>query len=279
MKKLAILLTIFAVIAGCAKGFVKRKVVFTTLFAPGDTISYSIDINRQINVHEKDSVKSYKMKYNLLVTEKVEEVTSNFITITLLIRNASGSVTRNNEPFATQVFNNLKGQVITIRLTHDGSIAYLKGTEKIPTLLGTDAEKLSDDEVFSFLYDYIHPGELKPGSIYRKDIKSGRKVFRYEGIDRSRHEGDMALITFKSSFKSENAGYRGTYPYTQITKGTGTGTIYHLLRDGKLFAGDEKFTIKDTYTFQRFPDLNREVMVYTEVHVKRAYETGGETNE
>ena len=265
MRRFLFIAIFLSAIMGCAKGFVKKHVIFTTMFVPGDTTVYSLDINKQINIHEKDSIKSFKMAYNLEVVEKVDEVTSSFVTITLLIRKADGTVMRNQKPFATNVFDSLVGHVITVRLTPDGSIAYLKGTEKIPTLLGTDAEKLSDIEVFSFLYDYIHPGELKPGSIYKKDIKAGSKVFRYEGIDRSHHEGEMALITFKSSFKYEDAGYKGTYPYKQITKGSGTGTIYHLLRDGRLFRGEENFTIKDNYIFPRFQHLNKEVMVYTEL--------------
>lgn len=278
-RLLPILLPLSMIVGGCAKGFVKKKVIFATLFVPGDTTLYSIDITRHINIHEKDSIKSYKMYYTLEVVERVEEVTSNFITLSLTIRKAAGNVTRNNSPFATHVFEKLKGHTITVRLTPDGSIAYLKGTEEIPSLLGTDAEKFSDAEVISFIYDYIHPGELKAGSIYKKDTKLGEKVFRYEGIDRTMREGDMALITFKSSYKNDDAGYMGTYPYLLKTRGGGSGTIYHLLKDGRLFKGEEKFTIKDTYTFPRFENLNKEVTVYTELRVKRSHKTGGELNE
>ncbi len=264
---------------GCARNFVKKPFTFTTMFVPGDTTFYNIDIQKQINSHEGDSIKSFKMNYSLLVREKVEEVSSDFITLILKIDKASGNVTRNNEPFATDVFKSLKGHTIIMRITSDGSIAYIKGTEKFPTLLGTGAERLSDIEVFSFLYDYINPGEIKPGKIYKKDIKAGRKVFRYEGIDKTRYAGNVALITFKSSFENEDAGYMGTYPYKELVKGSGTGTIYHLLKDGRLLEGTEKFTLKDDYTFIKFPNMNKEVMVYTELRVRRAQETGGKEHE
>ena len=278
MKKF-ILVSVIFIVSACAKSFVKKPVTFTALFAPGENTYYNMLINRTITIHEGDSIKNYIMKYTLKVKESVAEVSSEFITLNLKILKASGDVTHNGEPFATGVFDNLKNHIITVRLTPDGTIADIRGTEKIPTLLGTGAETMSDVEVFSFLYDYIKPGKLEPMQIYRKENRIGSKVYRYEGIDKTKGMGDAAYITFTGTFNVEDAGYKGTYPYKRITKGSSSGTIYHLLKDGRLLEGWEKFRIKDNYIFPRYNHLNREVMVYTELSVSRDQETGGKKHE
>ncbi len=278
MKKLSFVISIL-LLSGCSKTFIKKPLTFTTLFVPGETTYYKMHIERTITIHEGDSIRNYIMKYNLKLKETVSEVSSQFITLNLNILSASGGVTHNGEDFATGVFDNLKGHTITVRLTPDGSIADIRGTEKIPTLQGTGAEILSDMEIFSFLYDYLKPGALKPAEIYRKETRTGSKVYRYEGIDKTKSMGDAAYITFTGNFDTEDAGYRGTYPYKRITKGSASGAIYHLLKDGRLVEGWEKFKIKDNYIFPGYRKLNKEVIVYTELRVSRAQKTGGERNE
>ncbi len=278
MKKL-VFAGIILILTGCAKTFVKTPVTFATLFAPGETTCYNMHIKRTITIHEGDSIRNYIMEYSLKTEESIAEVSSEFITLNLKILKASGDVTHNGEAFATGVFDDLKGHIITIRLTPDGTIADIRGTEQIPTLLGTGAETISDLEVFLFLYNYLKPGMLKPMQIYRKESRTGSKVYRYEGIDKTKSPGDAAYITFRGNFDVEDAGYKGTYAYKRVTKGSSEGAIYHLLRDGRLLEGREKFRLKDNYIFPGYNNLNREVIVYTELTVSRAQETGGEKHE
>lgn len=278
MKKFAIsagLVMLFS----CTKAFVKKPATFVMTYIPGETNFYKMSIERTIAIHEGDSLRNYIMKYNLKVRERVSEVSPDFITLNLDIEEASGRVTHNGEDFATHMFKELRGHTITIRLTPDGTIADIRGTEKIPTLQATGAEMISDMEVFSFLYDYVNPGNLKPSDIYKKETKISKKVFRYEGIDKTKAKGGVAYITFTGSFDVEDAGYFGTYPYKRITKGSTEGNIYHLLKDGRLLEGWERFNIKDNYIFPNYSRLNKEVKVYTEVRVNRIQETGGIKNE
>ena len=274
MKKFSFLIAIFF-LSGCAKTFVKKPATFSLRFTPGQTADYTMKIERTITIKEGDSIRNYIMKYNLGLSETVSEVSSEFITLNLNITRASGAVTHNGKPFATEVFDRLKGHTITIRLTPGGDVVDIRGIEKLPTLQGSNAEFVADYEVFSLLYDYQNPGTFKPLDIYKKETKIGSKVYRYEGIDRSKSAKGSAYITFKGSFDVKDAGYIGTYAYKSFTKGSTSGYIYHLLDDGRPLEASEKFRLKDNYIFPGFSKLNKEIEVYTDVKVSQNINIGG----
>ncbi len=257
--------------AGCGpKAFVKENVHIKTLFSPNEVTEYILNIDKKITIYKGDTVDNYGMRYQIKIGEMVNDVSNDFITLELAIENAEGSVLKNNQTIMNDIMEKLKGHSIFVKLTYGGDVVDIEGTDLIPTLTNTKAEQIGDREIFAFLYDYFKPGEFKPGAIYWKYTKTGKKVFRYEGIDKTNQAGDAALLTFKGTLNATSSGYEGTVNYERTTTGSYTGNIYHLLQDARVLKGNEKFNIEDVTKFPIFPGKRRKVTVYTELNVKRA---------